>query len=135
AYAAILVLLRWHRNVPMTAAAFVSVVVGAVVSLPFAAPSAVTTRDLVYLMVFGITQSGLAFWLLTIGSRLIPATETALISVMETPLGPAWVWLAVGEVPTAAAMVGGTILLVAVVAHLLPESLPVPAHQAVSPCG
>jgi len=132
AYAGILVLLRWHRNVPMTSAAFVSVLLGAAVSLPFAAPTAVTARDLFYLMVFGITQSGLAFWLLTIGSRLIPATETALISVMETPLGPAWVWLAFGEVPTAAAMVGGTIVLVAVVAHIVAESLRVPAHQAVS---
>jgi len=132
AYAGILVLLRWHRNVPMTAAAFVSVVLGAVVSLPFAAPSAVTTRDLVYLMVFGITQSGLAFWLLTIGSPLIPATETALISIVETPLGPVWVWLAFGEAPTGAAMVGGTIVLGAVVGHIVAESRQVPARRDVS---
>ena len=132
AFAGVLVLLRWRRSVPMTSAAFVSVLLGAAVSLPFAAPSTVTARDLFYLMVFGITQSGLAFLLLTIGSRLIPATETALISILETPLGPVWVWLAFGEVPTTAAMVGGTIVLSAVVGHIIAESHRVPAHRDVS---
>jgi drug/metabolite transporter (DMT)-like permease len=60
--------------------------------------------------------------LLTIGSRLIPATETALISTLETPLGPVWVWLAFGEVPTTAAFVGGAIVLAAVVGHIVAES-------------
>ena len=132
AYGGILVLLRWHRNVPMTSAAFLSALLGAAVTLPVAAPTAVSARDLFYLMVFGATQTGLAFLLLTIGSRLIPATETALISVLETPLGPVWVWLAFGEVPTAAAMVGGTIVLSAVVGHIVAEGRSAPARRDVS---
>ena len=70
--------------------------------------------------------------LLTMGSRLIPATATALISALETPLAPVWVWLAFGEVPTTAAMVGGTIVLGAVVGHIVVESRPVPAHRDAS---
>jgi drug/metabolite transporter (DMT)-like permease len=130
-YAGIIVLLRWHRDVAMTAAAFVSVVLGAAVSWPFAAPTAVSAQDLLYLLVFGVTQSGVAFLLLTMGSRLIPATENALISTIETPLGPAWVWLAFGEVPTRAAMVGGTIVLSAVIGHVVAESRPVPVDRDV----
>ena len=80
---------------------------------------------------FGATQTGLVFLLLTKGSRPIPATETALISALETPLAPAWVWLAFGEVPTAAAMVGGTIVLGAVVGHIVAESRPAPARRDV----
>src|SRR5262245_31586437 len=135
AYAGVLVLLRWRRNVPMTSAAFVSVLLGVVVSLPFAAPTAVTPLDLFYLIVFGTTQSGLAFLLLTIGSRLIPATETALISVLETPLGPVWVWLAFGEVPTAAAMVGGTIVVTAVGGHVVAAGRRAPAQHALPASG
>jgi drug/metabolite transporter (DMT)-like permease len=128
-YAGVLVLLRWYRDVPMTSAAFLAALLGAAVSLPFAAPTAVSARDLFYLMVFGVTQTGLAFLLLTMGSRLIPATETALIGTLETPLAPAWVWLAFGEVPTTAALVGGTIVLSAVVGHIIAESRPLPAHR------
>ena len=120
-YAGILVLLRWHRDVPMTSAACLAALLGAAVTLPCAQPMAVSPADLFYLMVFGATQTGLAFLLLTKGSRLIPATETALISALETPLAPVWVWLAFGEVPTAAAMVGGVIVLSAVVGHLVAE--------------
>jgi drug/metabolite transporter (DMT)-like permease len=121
-YAGIIVMLRWHRNVAMTAAALVSVLLAAAVSWPFAAPAAVSAQDLFYLMVFGVAQSGVAFLLLMIGSRLIPATENALIGTIETPLGPVWVWLAFGEVPTAAALVGGTIVLGAVVGHIVAQS-------------
>jgi drug/metabolite transporter (DMT)-like permease len=134
-YAGIIVLLRWHRDVAMTSAAFVSVVLGAAVSWPLAAPTAVSTQDLLYLMLFGVTQSGFAFLLLTMGSRLIPATDNALIGTIETPLGPAWVWLAFGEVPTRAAMVGGTVVLAAVIGHVVAESRPVPARGDVPGCG
>jgi drug/metabolite transporter (DMT)-like permease len=135
AYAGVLVLLRWRRDVPMTSAAYLSALLGAAVALPFAQPTAVSAPDLAYLMLLGTSQTGFAFWLLTIGSRLIPATETALISVAETPLGPVWVWLAFGEVPTGAAVVGGTIVLIAVVGHIVVESRDVPARRDVSGVG
>ena len=131
AYAGVLVLLRWRRDVPMTSAAYLSALLATAVALPFSQPAAVSASDLVYLILLGGTQTGLAFWFLTIGSRLIPATETALISVVETPLGPLWVWLAFGEAPTAAAVVGGTIVLVAVVGHLVAESRRVPVPRDV----
>jgi drug/metabolite transporter (DMT)-like permease len=81
--------------------------------------------------VFSTTRTGLAFLLLTKGSRLVPATETALIGALETPLAPVCVWLTLGEVPTAAAMVGGTIVLGPVVGHIVAESRPAPARRDV----
>jgi drug/metabolite transporter (DMT)-like permease len=129
AYAGVLVLLRWRRGVPMTSAAYLSALLGAAVALPFSQPTAVSASDLFYLVLLGGTQTGLAFWFLTIGSRLIPATETALISVVETPLGPLWVWLAFGEVPTTAAVAGGAIVLIAVLGHIVAESRHVPARR------
>lgn len=131
-YAGLIVLLRWHRDVPMTPAALLAALLGAVVTWPLAQPAAVSAADLFYLMVFGASQTGFAFLLLTMGSRLIPATATALISALETPLAPVWVWLAFGEVPTTAAMVGGTIVLGAVVGHIVVESRPVPARRDAS---
>lgn len=79
-------------------------------------------------MLFGVSQTGPAFFLLTIGSRLIPAAETALISTFETPLAPVWVWLAFGEVPTGAAIIGGILVLGAVVGHIVAENRHSSAH-------
>jgi len=108
--------------VAMTSAACLSAVLAAAVALPVAAPTAVSASDLIYLMLFGVSQTGLAFFLFTVGSRLIPATENALISTLETALAPVWVWLAFGEVPTGAAIIGGTLVLGAVVGHIVAES-------------
>jgi drug/metabolite transporter (DMT)-like permease len=122
AYAAMLVVLRWHRHVPMVSAACLSALLGAAVSLPFAAPLALGSRDLFYLILFGVTQMGLGLLLLTIGSRLIPAAENALIGALDTPLSPLWVWLVFGEVPTVAALAGGAIVLGAVVGYIVAEN-------------
>ena len=97
AYAAMLVVLRKHREVTMISAAWLSALLGAAVTLPLAAPTAVGARDLLYLALFGTSQMGLGFLVLTVGSRLIPATENALIGTLDTPLSPLWVWLAFGR--------------------------------------
>ena len=68
---------------------------------------------------FGTTQFGLGLLLLTIGSRLISAPRAALLSDLELPLAPLWVWLAFGEVPASATMLGGGIVCAAVLLDLL----------------
>jgi drug/metabolite transporter (DMT)-like permease len=51
---------------------------------------------------------------LTIGGRLIPAGEVALITLLEIVLGPLWVWVFLGERPPTATLLGGAIVLGAV---------------------
>ena len=104
----------------MVAAVCVSMLLSTAVTWPLSAPTAVGSPELFYLFLFG-GQMGLGLLLLTIGSRLIPATENALIGTLDTPLSPLWVWLAVDEVPTTAALVGGTIVLGAVIGHIVAE--------------
>jgi drug/metabolite transporter (DMT)-like permease len=117
--AAMIVISRRYRGIPMVAAGCVSAIVAASIALPFADPLAVSTRDLAWLAVFGATNMGLGLILFTIGSKYIPAAETALISALEAPLGPFWVWLAFGETPLPATIAGGALVMVAVVSHVL----------------
>ncbi len=49
------------------------------------------------------------------GARHLPPSEAALISSMETPLAPLWAWLAFSEAPSRAAMVGGGMILAAII--------------------
>jgi drug/metabolite transporter (DMT)-like permease len=59
--------------------------------------------------------------LFTAGARRIPVAEAALIAVLESVLGPVWVWLAIGENPGVPSLVGGAIVLAALAGHTLAD--------------
>jgi drug/metabolite transporter (DMT)-like permease len=98
----------------MAPATFLSQLVVLAALGPFASPGSAGARDVVLLAALGVTQIGLGFVLLTIGGRLIPAGEVALITLLEIVLGPLWVWAFLSEHPSAATLVGGAIVLGAV---------------------
>jgi drug/metabolite transporter (DMT)-like permease len=113
-FAATLVITRHRRDVSMAPATCLSQLLVLAVAAPFASTSAVGSLDVTLLAALGITQIGLGFVFLTIGGRLIPAGEVALITLLEIVLGPLWVWVFLGERPSTATLVGGGIVLGAV---------------------
>jgi drug/metabolite transporter, DME family len=74
----------------------------------------VSARDLLLCTVLGLGQLTLGLTLFTLGSRHVPAAELTLLSMTEVVLGPIWVWLGVGEVPSALTLAGGAIVLTGV---------------------
>ena len=121
-YAAMMVIIRRNRQVSMLPAACLSAFLCAVVVLPFARPMQVTAPAMFDLMLFGTIQFGLGLLLMTIGTRLISATRSALIGSMENPLAPFWVWLAFGELPAWATWIGGGLVMGAVIFDVLTKS-------------
>jgi drug/metabolite transporter (DMT)-like permease len=113
-FAGVIVLTRHHRDVSMAPATCISQLLVFVLAAPFAGVTHVGTLDVSLLATLGICQIGLGFVFLTIGGRLIPAGEVALITLLEIVLGPLWVWLALSERPGAATFVGGIVVLGAV---------------------
>src|SRR5579884_438570 len=113
-FAATLVITRHRRDVSMAPATCLSQVVVLVGAAPFTDPGSVGALDLGLLATLGICQIGLGFVFLTIGGRLIPAGEVALITLLEIVLGPLWVWLVLSERPSTATLVGGAVVLGAV---------------------
>jgi drug/metabolite transporter (DMT)-like permease len=118
-FAATIVLTRHRRDVSMAPAMCLSQVAVFVLSVPFAHPSQIGTLDVTLLATLGIAQIGLGFIFLTIGGRLIPAGEVALITLLEIVLGPLWVWALLSEAPSAATVAGGAIVLAAVLVQAL----------------
>ena len=114
-FAGSLVIIRHLRELSMAPATCLSQVIVLVVAAPFAHPSELDGKDVALLAGLGVGQIGLGLIFVTIGARLIPAAEVALITLIEVVLGPLWVWLARGEKPSAATLVGGAIVLGAVV--------------------
>jgi drug/metabolite transporter (DMT)-like permease len=113
------VTIRKHRAVRMTPATCLGALLAGLIALPFAAPGSVTPGDFGLLAVFGAGQLGLGLALFATGARLAPAAEVALISVLEPILGPIWVWAVLGEHPGAMALIGGGIVLFALVVHTI----------------
>ena len=81
---------------------------------PFAHPTSVGERDLVFLVLLGVGQMGLGLVLFTMGARLIAASEVALITLLEVVLGPFWAWVAVSETPAPLTVLGGAVVVAAV---------------------
>ena len=77
--------------------------------------------DLGVLFLFGLTTIGLAFVLFMEGAKLIPSAEAGLISLLDVVLGPVWVFLAFGENPGLATLLGGAIVLGAALWRMAPE--------------
>ena len=79
--------------------------------------SALNGVDFVYIWLQGVGVLAVGFTLLTIAPTYIPAPEVSLYTLIETVLGPVWVYLGGYEAPSVFAVAGGAILLVALAVH------------------
>lgn len=89
------------------------------IALPLALPLQATPKDVALLAFLGVFQLALPCLLLVLASRVLLAPEIALIGLLEVILGPLWAWLGVGEVPAQATMIGGAVVLAALVINEL----------------
>jgi drug/metabolite transporter (DMT)-like permease len=115
-FAVAIVIARHRREVSMAPATGLAQLLLMVAAAPvaLAGHAHLGASDVLWLALFGGGQIGLGLIFLTIGARLIPAAQVALISLLEVVLGPLWVWLAVGERPSLATVIGGVIVVGAV---------------------
>jgi drug/metabolite transporter (DMT)-like permease len=128
AIAAMTVIVRRHRNTSMVAAAALSNILGSVVSIPFAQGIAVVNGYHLFIFsMFGFFQVALGLSLYMLGSRLLPSSQAALIATLETPLMPLWVWLAFQEAPSCRALIGGALVMGAVIADIVGDNGTQPA--------
>jgi len=124
-----MVIIRKRRETPMLPAAALSAFAVALLVAPVATPRAGLGENWIYLVLFGTAQFGLGLLLLTVGTRLLAATRSALIGSLETPLALLWVWLAFREVPSLTTCVGGAVVMTAVVADMLLAARRNGAHE------
>ena len=120
--AGIFTVIRGSGGLNMIPATALGALISASIALPFAGLSAAAllsppAESLLYILLMGAVVMPLSFGLITLGPRHVPAPEVALLMLLETVLGPLWVWLGVGEEPPPATFLGGAIVLGAVALH------------------
>ena len=115
-----IVMLRHSASrIDLMPAVLLGALLSAAVTLPWALPFEATRHDYLLLAGLGIFQLGLPCMLLVLVSRTLRAPEMALLGLLEVVLGPLWAWLGAGEMPAAATLAGGAIILGAVAANQL----------------
>jgi drug/metabolite transporter (DMT)-like permease len=90
-------------------------VFSALMMLPLSLPIQASLRDIGILAVLGFFQLGFPCMLMVAASRSLSAPEISLLALLEVLLGPIWAWLGAGEVPAQETLVGGTVVLLALV--------------------
>jgi drug/metabolite transporter (DMT)-like permease len=91
--------------------------ISCLIALPLALPFQATPKDIALLAFLGVFQLALPCMLLVVASRVLLAPEIALIGLLEVILGPLWAWLGAGEVPARSTVVGGAIVLTALIVN------------------
>jgi drug/metabolite transporter (DMT)-like permease len=126
------VMIRRHSEIAMAPAMLLAAVIGALVAVPFAHPLSVTKHDLLLLITFGFAQLGVGLAIFSVGAAGAPATEVALLAMLEPITGPIWVWIFVDEYPGVPALIGGAVVFAALAIHTVyAASRDVPLTSAV----
>jgi len=119
AYACMLVVLRSAKDnggqarelLPATA---IAGILAALFCVPLVDSFALDHSDLFISLCFGSVQIGAGFILITLAAQVVPAAQVALLALTETALAPLWVWLVFTETPGTHTLVGGMIIVAAV---------------------
>jgi drug/metabolite transporter (DMT)-like permease len=111
-----LVMIRAFRDTPVVWAAAVSALMVFATSFVVAEPLAVAPADLAVIGAFGFSFAA-AVILWTEGAMRLPAAEAGLLGAAEVPLAVAFAWMILGQVTPAASLLGGAVVLAAVLFH------------------
>jgi drug/metabolite transporter (DMT)-like permease len=112
--AMIVVVARGKADVSMAPATCLAQALVFAMFAPFAHFGEMGGANLGWLALLGVVQMGLGLFFLSLGARLVPAADVALISQLENVLGPVWVWLAGIEHPSVPTIAGGVVVIGAV---------------------
>jgi drug/metabolite transporter (DMT)-like permease len=117
AFATSVVILRKSRaEVDMIPSIFLAGVFSMILTLPFALPLSVSAVDLGLLAIMGVVQLGLGLMLFMLAVPYLSSAEITLLSVLEIIFGVVSTWVLVGERPANATLLGGGIVIGALVA-------------------
>jgi drug/metabolite transporter (DMT)-like permease len=115
----IVVIRRTGHHIDLLPTVMLGGLISAVVTLPFALPFTANSFDHLLMLGLGVVQLGIGCVLMTRAARYLRATEIGLLSLLETILGPLWTWIGVGETPANMTLIGGGIVIGALLANEL----------------
>ena len=114
-FSVLVLMIRKYPKVDMIPAIFYAGILSCLYGLLLLENFAISTKDIWLAFLLGVPQLAFGFIFITIGSRTTPAVMVGLLMLMESIFAPIWVWLFYNEIPPISVLVGGMIILSAVV--------------------
>jgi drug/metabolite transporter (DMT)-like permease len=111
----VITLKKAGHGVDLIPAVLLGGVFSALMMLPLSWPFQASSHDIVILAILGFFQLGLPCMLMVAAAKSLSAPEISLLALLEVLLGPLWTWIGAGEVPAQATLVGGAVVLGALV--------------------
>lgn len=115
--AAIFTYVRRHKEVNMLPACALGWLSMGLLALPFAQPLSLDFTQMSAVLIMGLVVLPVSFGLIMIGPRYIPAPEVSLLMLLETVLGPLWVWLVIREQPSVNTLIGGSVVIISIAGY------------------
>ena len=113
-FAVLIVIVRKFPNVDMVPAQFVAGVSSCIIGFLLSNKLMISSHDIFLGFLAGFFQVGFGFIFITIGARSTPSAMVGVIMLSESVLGPVWAFLFVSERPSMFGLIGGAIILFAV---------------------
>ena len=111
------VIVRSAKNKDLVPAAVIGKLLVAIFAVSFVKSFALVELDLIIVPLMCVMCVALPFVLVTIAPRFISAAEVNLFFLLETIIGPIWVWLFINEQPTLETIQGGSIIILTIAIH------------------
>ena len=113
-FAVLIMIVRKFPSVDMVPAQFVAGVSSCLIGLSLSPTIMISPHDIFLGFLAGFFQIGFGFIFITIGARTTPSAMVGIIMLSESVLGPVWAFLFVNEIPSLYGLIGGAIILFAV---------------------
>ena len=111
------VIARYAKNRDLVPSAVIGKLCVAIFAFFFVDTFALVEKDIIFVPLMCIMCVAIPFVLVTIAPRFIPAEEVNLFFLLETIIGPFWVWLVINEQPSIETIQGGTIIILTIAVH------------------
>ena len=118
-FAVLIVIVRKYPKIDMVPAQFTAGIIAALIGFLVAGKLSVSPHDLFLGFVAGAFQIGFGFILITVGSQTTPAAVVGVLMLTEAVLGPIWAWLFINEIPPLIVVIGGGIIIFAILFEFL----------------
>ena len=111
------VIARYAKNRDLVPSAVIGKLCVAVFAFFFVDSFSLVGTDLIIVPLMCVMCVAIPFVLVTIAPRFIPAEEVNLFFLLETIIGPFWVWMIIREQPSIETIQGGTVIILTIAIH------------------
>tara|TARA_Y100001970_G_C14143549_1_gene808549 strand:+ start:578 stop:1453 length:876 start_codon:yes stop_codon:yes gene_type:complete len=118
-FAILIIIIRKYPNVDMVPSQFTAGVFAALIGYLVSTKLSISNHDLFLAFLAGVFQIGFGFILITVGSRTTPAAVVGILMLTEAVFGPIWAWFFINEIPPTSVVVGGCIIIFAIIFEFL----------------